>query len=159
MASVTNTGSRSDKFSSYESYNSGGQNHNLVFMDTNSLESHRLFDTNVYIITQTDQYTQKVNGKDVTQWLVYQVLKSDTDGNKRLDQNDLRTLGISSASGQKYVEVLTGITELFGLAMVDPGKLVVVYSKNKAKTASIIDLDKRTIIKTQPLVDLGAQVK
>ncbi len=159
MAPVTNIESRSDRSSSGESYNSGVQNHNLVLLDTNSLVSHRLFDKNVYVITQTDQYTQKVNGKDVTRWLVHQVLKSDTDGNKRLDQNDLRTLGISLASGKKYVEVLTGITEIFGLTMVDPGKLIVIYGKNRAKIASIIDLDKRTTIATQPIVDLGIQVK
>jgi hypothetical protein len=160
MSTVKSIGwPRSDKLSSYESYDSGGQTQNLVFLDTNSLESRRLFNTNASVIVQTDQYTQKVNGKDVTQWLAYQVVKSDTDGNKRLDQNDLRTLGISSASGKNYVEVLTGISEVFGLTMVNPGKLVVVYGKDKAKTVSIIDLDKRTITATQPVIDLGAQAK
>jgi hypothetical protein len=159
MAAVANSWSRSDKLSSYESGSSGGQNHNLVFLDANSLESYRLFDTNAYVIAQTDQYTQKVNGKDVTQWLVHEVLKADTDGNKRLDQNDLLTLGVSSASGKRYVEVLTGITEIFGLTMVNSGKLVVVYGKNKAKIASVIDLEKRTIITARPIVDLGSQLK
>lgn len=160
MAIMTSTGkSRADKLSSYESGSNGGQNHNLVFLDANSLESRRLFNTNDYVIIQTDQYTQKVEGKDVTQWLVHQVLKADTDGDKRLDQNDLRTVGISSANGTRYVEVLTGITEIFGLEMVKPGQLVVVYGKDKAKTANIIDLDKRTIIATKPVIDLGAQVK
>lgn len=37
MAPVTNIGSHSDRISSYESYNSGVQNHNLVLLDTNSL--------------------------------------------------------------------------------------------------------------------------
>lgn len=159
MSSVTNMGSRSDKFSSYESYNSGGQIHNLVFLDTNTLESHRLFKTNAYVIVQTDKYTQKVNGKEVTQWLVHQVLKTDTDGNKHLDHNDLQTLGISSANGKQYVEVLTGITDVFGLTMLNPGKLVVVYGKNKTKTASVIDLDKRTVIANKSIVDLGPEVK
>jgi hypothetical protein len=160
MAIMTSTGwSREDKLSSYESGSNGGQNHNLVFLDANSLESRRLFNTNDYVITQTDQYTQKVEGKDVTQWLAHRVLKADTDGDKRLDQNDLQTVGISSANGKQYVEVLTGITAIFGLEMVKPGQLVVVYEKDKAKTASIIDLEKRTIIATKPVVDLGAQVK
>ncbi len=160
MSTVTSDGwSRSDKSSSYESSNSGGQTHNLVFLDTHSLKSHRLFNTNAYVIVQTDQYVQEVKGKDVTQWLVHQVIKADADGNKRLDQDDLKTLGISSASGKGYVEVLTGITEIFGLTMVTPGKLVAIYGKNKAKTASIIDLDKRTITTTQSIVDLGSEVK
>jgi hypothetical protein len=159
MSSVTSTGwSRSDKFSSYESYDSGGQTHNLVFLDTNSLESQRLFDTNAYVIVQTDKYSQKVNSKDVTQWLVHQILKADTDGNKRLDRNDSRTLGVSSANGKKYVEVLTGITEIFGLTMNSPGKLVVVYDKEGVKTSSIVDLNKRIVIATKSIVDLGSEV-
>lgn len=43
--------------------------------------------------------------------------------------------------------------------MVDLEKLIVVYGKNRAKIGSIIDLDKRTTIATQPIVDLGIQVK
>jgi hypothetical protein len=160
MSSVTSTGwTRSGKSSSDESYDSGGQTHNLVFLDTNSLESQRLFDSNSYVIVQTDQYSQKVDGKDVTQWLVHQILKADTDGNKRLDQNDLRTLGVSSANGKKYVEVLTGITEIFGLTMNSSGKLVVVYGKEGFKTSCIIDLDKRIVIATKSIVELGSEVK
>jgi hypothetical protein len=158
MSAVTSNQWRSGQSSSYDSSDSGVETRNLVFLDTNSLKSHRLFDTNGYIITQTDQYTQKVNSKDVTQWLVHQVLKVDTDGNKRLDRNDLRTLAISSTNGKAYVEVITGITEIFGLTMVNPGKLVVVYGKNKAKTASIIDLEKRSITSTQSVVELGPEL-
>jgi hypothetical protein len=159
MSAVTSNAWRSDQSSSYDSSGSSGETRNLVFLDANSLASHRLFDTNGYIITQTDQYTQKVNDKDVTQWLVHQVLKGDTNGNKRLDRNDLRTFAISSANGKGYAEVITGITEIFGLTMVNSGKLVVVYRKNKAKTASIIDLEKRAIASTQPVVELGPEIK
>jgi hypothetical protein len=159
MSSVTYQGWRSNKFSSDESYDSEGQIHNLVFLDTNTLESQRLFETNTYVIVQTDKYSQTVNGKDVTQWLVHQILKADTDGNKRLDRNDSRTLAISSANGKKYVEVLTGITEIFGLTMNSPGKLVVVYGKEGVKTSSIVDLDKRIVIATKSIVDLGSEVK
>jgi hypothetical protein len=59
MSSVTYPGWRSNKFSSDESYDSGGQTHNLVFLDTNTLESQRLFETNAYVIVQTDKYSQK----------------------------------------------------------------------------------------------------
>jgi hypothetical protein len=101
---------------------------------------------------------QTIKSKTVTQWLVHQVIKSDTDGNKRLDRNDLIALGISSASGKNYVEVLTGITDILGLAMVTPGKLVVVYSKSGAKFASDIDLEKRNVTTTQPIIELGPEV-
>lgn len=159
MSAVSSVKSWSDQSSYSDSYTTGEQTRNLIFLDTNSLGSQRLFDTNASVILQTDRYTQTIKSKAVTQWLVHQVLKSDTDGNKRLDRSDLITLGISSASGKRYVEVLTGLTEVFGLTMITPGKLVVVYGKKGTKAASIVDLDQRSVTATQSIVDLGHDVK
>jgi hypothetical protein len=161
LMATLNSGSwtRSDKSSSSGAYGTDGQTHNLVFLEVDSLKSRRLFDSNAYVISQTDQYTQRVDGKTVTRWLVHQVLKADTDGNHQLDRNDLLTLGISSPNGKNYVEVLMGISEVFGLTMNTPGKLVVVYGKSGMKSASIIDLDKGSVIATQSIVELGTEVK
>lgn len=159
MATVNSIDSRSDKLSTSGTYWTGNQTRNLVLLDGNSLTSQRLFDTNAYVILQTERYTQKVDGKVVTRWLAHQVVKKDSDGNQRLDSKDEVNIGISSASGKGYVEVLTGITEIYGLTMVNPGKLVVVYSKEGAKSSSIVDLDKRNILMTWPIVDLGSEVK
>jgi hypothetical protein len=159
MATVNSIDSRSDKLSTSSTYWTGNQTRNLVFLDANSLASQRLFDTNAYVILQTDRYTQKVEGKTVTRWLAHQVLKNDSDGNQRLDGNDQVSIGISSASGKGYVEVLTGIAEIYGLTMVSPGKLVVVYAKEGAKSSSIIDLDKRSVLTTRSIVNLGSEVK
>ncbi len=159
MAAVNGTWSRSDKLLSSGSYGEGGQTRNLVFLDAGSLASRRLFETNAHVILQTDEYTRKVEGKTVTQWLVHQVLTADTDGDQQLTRDDLQTVGVSTASGQDYTAVLKGLTEIFGLTMVTPGKLVVVYRKDNAKTASIIDLDQRRVLATQPVVDLGPEVK
>jgi hypothetical protein len=159
MATVNSIDSRSDKLSTSGTYWTGNQTRNLVLLDGNSLTSQRLFDTNAYVILQTERYTQKVDGKVVTRWLAHQVVKKDSDGNQRLDSKDEVNIGISSASGKGYVEVLTGITEIYGLTMVNPGKLVVVYSKEGAKSSSIVDLDKRNVLMTWPIVDLGSEVK
>jgi hypothetical protein len=159
MATINGIDSRSDKLSTSGTYWTGNQTRNLVFLDANSLASQRLFDTNAYVILQTDRYTQKGQGKPVTRWLAHQVIKSDSDGNQRLDGNDQISIGISSASGKGYVEVLTGITEIYGLTMINPGKLVVVYGKEGAKSSSIVDLDKRNVLTTRSIVDLGSEVK
>jgi hypothetical protein len=159
MATVNGIDSRSDKLSTSGTYWTSNQTHNLVFLDANSLVSQRLFDTNAYVILQTERYAQKEQGKAVTRWLAHQVVKNDSDGNQRLDGNDQISIGISSASGKGYVEVLAGITEIYGLTMVNPGKLVVVYGKEGAKSSSIVDLDKRNILTTRSIVDLGSEVK
>lgn len=159
MATVNSIDSRSDKLSTSGTYWTGNQTRNLVFLDAISLASQRLFDTNAYVILQTDRYTRKAEGKTVTRWLAHQVIKNDSDGNQRLDSNDQVSVGISSASGKEYVEVLTGISEIHGLTMVSSGKLVVVYDKEGAKASSIVDLDKRSVLTTKSIVDLGSEVK
>jgi hypothetical protein len=159
MATVISIDSRSDKLSTSSTYWTGNQTRNLVFLDANSLTSQRLFDTNAYIILQTDRYTQKVEGKTVTRWLSHQIVKNDSDGNQRLDSNDQVSIGISSASGKGYVEVLTGITKIYGLTMVSSGKLIVIYDKEGAKVSSIVDLDKRNVLTTRSIVNLGSEVK
>jgi hypothetical protein len=159
MATVNSIDSRSDKLSTSGTYWTDNQTRNLVFLDANSLASQRLFDTNAYVILQTERYTQKAEGKTVTRWLAHQVVTKDSDDNQRLDSKDQISIGISSASGKGYVEVLTGITEIYGLTMVNPGKLVVVYSKEGAKSSSIVDLDKRNVLMTKSIVDLGSEVK
>jgi hypothetical protein len=45
------------------------------------------------------------------------------------------------------------------LTMVTPGKLVVVYGKSGAKSASNIDLEKRSVTTTQSIIELGPEVK
>ncbi|NJM64276.1 MAG: hypothetical protein HC851_00715 [Acaryochloris sp. RU_4_1] len=153
------------RLSSYESSDRIGQTRNLVFLNANSLTSHRLFQTNTFVILNTTQYTHqktKVDGQPtpttsegVTQWIVYQVLKQDTNGNGQLDQTDHRTIGISDAAGQGYTEVLTGVSQFFGETMAESGKLVLVYTQDGVKRVSIVDLKSRRIAVTKAMVNLG----
>src|SRR5262249_18275763 len=79
--------------SSSSSYSGKGEVRNLVFVDSDSLDSHRLFDANSNLIISHNEYpghsqpdeSQSKNDNIVTQWLVYQVAKTDTNGDGRLD--------------------------------------------------------------------------
>ena len=152
--------------SSSDSYARGGSIHNLVFLDSGSLTSHRLFDTNQYIILKAKQYPlssqeseQRANKVKKTARFVYQILKEDTNEDKSLDTKDLQTIGISDAFGKQYVEVLTDISQLWNLQALSGDRLLVVYVKSGAKTASIIDLNQRKVVKTNALTNLGSDVQ
>ena len=144
----------------------GGGIHNLVFLDSGSLESHSLFDTNQYIILEAKQYpldepAPKQNAQKIqkTARFVYQVLKKDTNENKYLDGEDHRTIGISDAFGKQYVEVLTDISQLLNLQALSGDRLLVVYVKSGTKTASVIDLKQKKVVKTNAISNLGSDVK
>ena len=165
MAEITEAQSRASFSSS--SYSGNGNIRNLVFLDGESLASHRLFDTSDYVILATTQYPHHDEEGDsalrsdgiVTQWLVYQVLKADTNGDGHLDASDQRTIGITDASGSGYTEILSGIDENLGMTMLDAGQIVVVYSRGGAKSATVIDLGNRKVVSTKALADLGPDVK
>jgi hypothetical protein len=165
MAEITEAQSR-DSISS-SSYSGNGNTRNLVFLDGESLASHRLFDTSAYVILATTQYpTHDKEGDStprsdavVTQWLVYQVLKADTNGDGRLDVSDQQTIGVTDASGSGYAEILSGIEANFGMTMLSADQVVVVYSQGGAKSATVIDLRNRKVVSTKALADLGPDVK
>ncbi len=166
VANITQSQWGKSRSSASDSYARGGDIHNLIFLDSGSLESHRLFDTNQYIILKATQYPlssqgteQKADKVKKTARFVYQILKEDTNEDKSLDTKDPRTIGISDAFGKQYVEVLTDISQLLNLQALSGDRLLVVYVKSGAKTASIIDLNQRKVVKTNAIANLGPDVQ
>lgn len=167
VAHIAQVKAGKSRISSSEFYSrKGGGIANLVFLDSGSLESHSLFDTNQYTIVEAKQYSldepaSNPEAKKIkkTARFVYQVLKQDTNGDKYLDSRDHRTIAISDAFGKQYVEVLTDISQLFNLQPLTGNRLLVVYVKNGTKMASIIDLSQRKVVQTNDLTQLGDDVK
>jgi hypothetical protein len=148
-----------------ESYTRGGGDiHNLMFLDSSSLASHRLFATNQYTIFEAKQYPlskqqPQAQKNEKTARFVYQIFKQDTNEDGYLGGGDHRTIGISDAFGKEYVEVLTDISQLLNLQPLSADRLLAVYVKAGKKTASIIDLEQRTVVKTVAIATPGPDVK
>lgn len=167
VANIMQVKAGKSRVSSSEFYSrKGGGIANLVFLDSASLESHSLFDTNQYTIFEVKQYpldgqapNQDAKKIKPTARFVYQVLKKDTNEDKYLDSRDHRTIAISDAFGKQYVEVLTDISQLFNLQPLTGNRLLVVYVKNGTKMASILDLNQRKVVQTNDLTQLGDDVE
>lgn len=167
VANITQVKAGKSRSSSSDFYSrKGGGVANLVFLDSGSLESHSLFDTNQYTILEAKQYplNEQAPNQDAkkikpTARFVYQVLKKDTNGDKYLDTRDHRTIGISDAFGKQYVEVLTDISQLLNLQALTGNRLLVVYVKNGTKMASVLDLTQRKVVQTNALTKLGDDVQ
>jgi hypothetical protein len=95
----------------------------------------------------------------VVQWLVYQVTQKDAAQHTASTGNPPFSIAVSDADGNGYQELLTNLTALYSMEMLDEGQLLVVYSKDNVKSASVLDLAKKTVTATQPIVDLGAGVQ
>ena len=163
--------------SSREDY---GNISNLVFLDAKTLSSHELIAGNDQIILSVRQFPDPENGPGspalqaqpaqpvqpapvtqniVVQWLVYQVIQKKA-GEPGILKADLPfSIGVSDAGGNGYQELLSGLTKTYGISQINDQQLLVVYTKNNVKSASILDLAKRSVTATNPLIDLGAGVE
>ncbi|MDR3576474.1 MAG: hypothetical protein P4L50_21625 [Anaerolineaceae bacterium] len=163
--------------SSSEDY---GSTTNLVFLNTKTLDSHKLFAANDQTILDVQQFpdpnagaeyttaqaqpvqpaqASAANPATVVQWLVYQIAPKDTSQPSAANTNLPFSIGVSDASGNGYQELLSGLKNLYAMSMINNTQLLVVYDKNKVKSASILDLDKKTVSASNPIVDLGAGVQ
>ena len=156
--------------SSYESYT-----HNYVFLNAASVSFIKLLDSNSFLITSTLQFPNL--GSDLplyeatprlkcepdnerVKWLLYTVVKEDTNQDKRLSAEDFKTLAVSDASGQGYTELISNVQKLYGQAFQpETERLIVIYRSDNTNQVSVIDLPARKVVSTKPLIDLGSDIE
>ena len=125
---------------------SGRMTRNLVFLDGDSLDSHKLFEQNSYLIVASTEYPTNETATEPTtknvatgtQWLVYEVIKSDTNGNGQIDFQDQVALSFRMPAVRatpRFFRVLIGAQHQH----VHSGKLIVVYTRASSRSASIVD--------------------
>ncbi|MEM7344201.1 MAG: hypothetical protein AAF485_08150 [Chloroflexota bacterium] len=138
---------------------------NLVFLHSDTLESHRLFETSEdQVILTRWEYPDTSSGVDGSQpvdellfieWLVYRVVIKDTNDDGRLDHDDESLIAISDVDGGNYVEVLEGVRGLNGMTMIDEAHLLIAYLTDEDdRKVVLVDLANRTITKQDDIVDL-----
>ena len=167
---VTSGGSSFYEYGSSRSYDfgevSGGLIRNLVFLDSETLLSHTLFDHNhSYIINmvsfpvQPPPPTSPDEEPEIVpiQWFVYEIAHQDTNQDGELNREDARVIALSNVDGSRYQELLTDVSDIYNLTMLDNGQLLIIYRQNGDRFAAAVDLQTQTILNTQQLPDLGIE--
>jgi hypothetical protein len=104
---------------------------NVLFVDTKGTGSHWLFDTNEYLIINDNYIAERGEQQKPkpVKAILYLVVKADTNHDKRLTDNDTKTIGLSSPDGSNYKEVIAEVDLLVGHHLIDNDSLIVVYQK------------------------------
>jgi hypothetical protein len=107
-----NSQAKSKGFSSGSGYHNVTRN--LVFFVGRDMNSHWLFDSNMFLIRKIDQLQKNANDckEKETVSIYYEISKSDTNSNGKLDEDDAITIGLSNPDGLNFSEVETGITSV-----------------------------------------------
>ncbi len=61
--------------------------------------------------------------------ILYKIVKSDTNNDKRLTSYDLQTVGLSHPSGKGFKEILEGIDLLVGHRLIDKDRLLIAFQR------------------------------
>ena len=141
---------------------------NIVFLDSESLESHTLFEDNHSFIIDMISFPPQVSTSyssdeepEITpiRWFVYEVAHHDTNQDGELNREDIRVIGLSDVDGTRYKELIADVSHIYNLTMLESGELLAIYRQNGNRFAAAIDLQTQEIIETKKLPDLGIEVE
>lgn len=128
--------------------------HNYAFFNMADELTRTLLPTNDYWITETKRLPEEEDRGQQSapiQWFLYYVVKSDTDGDKKLTSKDNKVLAISDAGGDGYTEVISDVEEVYGQSLSGTNSLYVIYRSKSIKHVAKIDLPNRRLVSTKEL--------
>ncbi len=136
---------------------SSNSTRNYLFIDTETLQEKWLFDHTDYLIERSDWLKRDdYNAEDPVIAILYQLVKLDSDSDNRLSADDLSIIAIASPDGSNYKELINEVELIVDHTLLSKKELFLIYQKDNISYSAIIDLAKRTIIKTTQLPKIGA---
>jgi hypothetical protein len=135
--------------------------HNYVFLEQKSLTFSRLLPVNDWTILTMTAFPERGSWPDAAPiaWFLYEIVKSDTNGDKKLNWIDRKTVAISDAAGQNYTELISDVAAVHTKVLRDPATMLVIYRGNGALQLARIDLKARQVESTVQLPDFGPDVR
>jgi hypothetical protein len=126
---------------------------NYVFVNRQDLSSRKLFPDNRSIILAAQQLgeagtegtgsNQKTVVKNVKA-VLYQVVKADTNNDKKLNREDQKVIAIADVNGANYKELVTGIDRVINIHAQSKDKRIVFYQTGQDYFAASIDIPSRS---------------
>jgi len=128
---------------------------NYLFVNAVDKQSRWLVPNNNYLFLSGNKMWQNPDlGSSVVMWLRYEVVKSDTNLDGRLTNEDQRTIGISDPTGERYVELISDIDLILGYEMQDEYNLLIFYRTGTKNFLAEINLPDRLITVTKELPEI-----
>jgi hypothetical protein len=125
---------------------------NYVFVNRQDLSSRKLFPDNRSTILAAEQLgeagtegtgsNQKTIVKNVKA-VLYQVVKADTNSDKKLNRDDQKAIAIADVNGGNYKELVTGIDRVINIHAQSKDKRIVFYQIGSGYFAASIDIPSR----------------
>jgi len=126
---------------------------NLLFVNKQTRDMRWLFNDNTQFITRIDMLSAPVRrGEDRRiDIILYLVVEKDTNGDGKLNSDDLADLAISLHDGSGYKEVLPSVERIFGAMVLDGREALVLYQSDGIGYACTIRLKDLSVVETKEM--------
>lgn len=133
---------------------------NYLFLNSDDLSTHWLLPRNDYLINKhhflckTEPRTKRSGafqegGSEETcrvTGILYEIVKKDTDGDKRFTSKDEFTLVVSDSSGQNVQEIEEHVQALVGWRLIDTDLALLLYAKQGVYLTAKLSLRENRIL-------------
>ena len=134
---------------------------NFLFLNTADNSTHRLLSSNDFLIISSEEISKEVAKENQGNYerfpiayFLYQIVKNDSDGDKKLTGKDLKTVSLSDASGKNLTEIFGNVEQVFGKSQIDNDTLMIHYLANGKPLVSTIKLSEYKVISTTELPNI-----
>lgn len=125
---------------------------NYLFVNAVDKSSRWLVPSNsqlFLIAMDVDRIVEEQNS--TAKWTMYQVVKADTNGDKRFTGSDKRTIAFSDAVGTNYAEVLSDTNGILSSQMLDDDTMLIFHASNGKNFLTEINIPERRVTVTKEL--------
>lgn len=112
-------------------YSGGREIRNVLFFTGKELTTHWLYKNHTFVINQFSTLTRGFENKEKALAIYIKSIKSDSNGDKSLDEDDLLTISLTDPYGKNYTEINTDVQSVIDYNVVEDGQyLILLLQKN-----------------------------
>lgn len=117
---------------SFSSYSGGNETRNVLFFTGSDLNTHWLYQNHTFNITEFSILKQVHKNDEEKALAIYiETIKSDSNGDKSLDEDDLITISLTDPYGENHTEIDSKVQSVIDSNVVEEGKyLILLMQKN-----------------------------
>lgn len=119
---------------------------NYLFVNVNDKSTQQLVPKNDFLFVNAQEVVLERRDDKIVRGIWYEVVKADSNNDKRLDNNDKITIAVSDVSGSDYTEVIDEVDRFLGSYQKNSTTLLVFYELDGREYIGEIDILKRVLV-------------
>ncbi len=124
---------------------------NYLFYNPTTGAAHWLLPDNKGLVEWRSQFPASRYNQDPepVRGVLWQVIASDTNGDRKLTENDLSTIFVSDASGRPLRELISDVQQVHGANQFSPDRVALMFLKENRLRAAVVSLNDLSLVSNE----------